>query len=469
VLLALASFATAWLVRGDQAKQFGSYWLKDDWQRFSESASLVLFIIGVALFAWAVIRIWKEAAPPPESGDAVRPTVIKGPLAFGPHDAEIFRRLGRENETATLLNFILDEQIGLIVVKGDSGAGKTSLLRAGLPGLLAKQSPPIAYHYWEAIPDQAETGLLNAVKSGWAASPEAPVPQQLIDLDAEHPQAGRRVIVLDQFEQLSPSKNEHAAIFQLLKRAAVLAMPPHRMTYIVAFRADYSSTWLNFEYDQLGGRAPIIMPLRLFSENQAKDIIAVISETAGFTIDKALVDDLVASMKNEEGRISAVDIGITLLALNERALIKESRHLDKGDYRIAGGATGLLADYISGRLERYRVNERSTIVQAMLELADINNDKRLAQGLSPDALAGKVGLPVTTFQRYLNDLASPQMRLLEFLSSSGTYRLSHERLIPALRQLAGLVLARAEQAGHIFDRAYGEWVAGQRSRASPVV
>lgn len=87
-----------------------------------------------------------------------------------------------------MIRFILDDQIGLIVVKGDSGAGKTSLLRAALPGLLAKQLPPIAYHYWEAIPEQAETGLLKAVKFGWTESPEAPVPQQLIDLTAAHPQ-----------------------------------------------------------------------------------------------------------------------------------------------------------------------------------------------------------------------------------------------------------------------------------------
>jgi transcriptional regulator with XRE-family HTH domain len=463
VLFALLSFAAAWLVRGDQAKQFGSYWLKDYWQRISESASLALLVIGALLLLWAIVRIWREVSPPPESIDTVRPTVIKGPMAFGPHDAEIFSRLGRENEKATLLNYILDEQIGLIVVKGDSGAGKTSLLRAGLPRLLAKQIPPIAYHYWEAAPDQTETGLLNAVQSGWVESRETPVPQQLSDLNAAHPRADRRVIVLDQFEQLSPSTTEHAAIFQLLKHAAILAVPPHRIIYIVAFRADYSSTWLNFEYDELGGRTPLIMPLRLLSENRARDIIAVISDAAGFTMDNALVDDLVAGMKNEEDRISPVDIGITLLALNERALTKESRHLDKGDYRIAGGATGLLADYISSRVDRYPANERGTVVQAMLELADLSNDKRLAKGLSPDELAGKVGLPVTTLQRYLNDLASPQMRLLEFLSSSGAYRLSHERLIPALRQLAGLVLARAEQAGRMFDRAYGDWIAGQGS------
>jgi hypothetical protein len=91
-------------------------------------------------------------------------------------------------------------------------------------------------------------------------------------------------------------------------------------------------------------------------------------------------------------------------------------------------------------------------------------DQRLAQGLPADQLAGKVGAQVPLMQRYFNDLAWPQVRLLERLSRSGAHRLSHERLIPAFRQLAALVLAEAEQAGRQFDRAYGDWVVGQRSR-----
>jgi hypothetical protein len=384
-------------------------------------------------------------------------------MSFGPHDAELFRRLGRGTEISTLLDWILNEQIGLIVIKGESGAGKTSLLRAGLPAMLAKQSPPIAYHYWEAVPDQAGTGFLNAVKAGWGTTVDAAVPQRLSDLGGSGQHGCRRVIVLDQFEQLSPTKGAHQPIFRLLRNAAVMAMPPHGITYIVAFRADYASTWFDFQYDQLAGRVPAMMPLRLFNENQAKEIIAVIAEAADFTADKELVDDLAARMKNAEERISPADIGITLLALNERALAKASKHLDKGDYQIAGGATGLLAEYISSRLDRYRPDVRSNVVQAMLELADLGNDQRLAQGLLPDQLASKTGLPAATMQRYLNDLASPQVRLLEFLSLSGAYRLSHERLIPALRQLAGLVLVRAEKTGREFNRAYTDWVGGQRS------
>jgi hypothetical protein len=241
VPLALLIWAVAWLVRGDQAREVAAiFGLKNNWQRISDFASAILLLIGAVLLIWAAVRIWRVVSPPYESVSADRPPVIKGPIAFGPHDAAIFSRLGRENEKATLLNYVVDEQIGLIVVKGDSGAGKTSLLRAGLPDLLAKQTPPIAYHYWESVPDQAEAGVLNAIKFRWAKSPETPIPQQLTDLYVAQPQAGRRVIVLDQFEQLSPSKRGHAAIFRLLKHAAVDALPPHQTTYIVAFRADYS-------------------------------------------------------------------------------------------------------------------------------------------------------------------------------------------------------------------------------------
>jgi hypothetical protein len=240
-----------WLLQFDGSKQFPEFISKENWQKFSNYASLALFVLSGLLIGWAYLRVWRQIISPPESQYAVRPTALKGPMAFGPQDAELFRRLGRQVETRTLLDWILNDQIGLIVIKGDSGAGKTSLLRAGLPDLLAKQSPPIEYHYWEAIPDRADTGLLNAVKAGWTATPDAPIPQKLSELDTLGLSNGHRVVVLDQFEQLLPTKSAHQPIFQLLQNAAVTAMPPHRITFIVAFRADYASTWFDFQYDQL--------------------------------------------------------------------------------------------------------------------------------------------------------------------------------------------------------------------------
>ena len=167
VVAALAAAGVGALIGSDQAKQFGRFIFADDWQKISGYSSIALFILSGLLFAAVLILLWREYIPPPEVKDPVQPTVLKGPMAFGPHDAELFRRLGREAEAGTLLNWILDVQIGLIVIKGISGAGKTSLLRAGLPGMLLKQSPPIEYHYWEAVPDQAVTGLLKVPSGVW--------------------------------------------------------------------------------------------------------------------------------------------------------------------------------------------------------------------------------------------------------------------------------------------------------------
>ncbi len=292
---ALAAVAGAtWLGHATRPKQFGFI---DEalWQNVSGIGSLGLYALSALLVGWIVFRMWRRLTPPLAGAGDLRPTAIKGPMAFGPHDAELFRRLGREADIATLLNYILNDQISLVVVSGESGAGKTSLLRAGLPSILKNQTPPIEHHYWEAVPDEPEKRLLAAVQDGWAAAPNAGSPQKLTDLFGPSAESAGRVIVLDQFEQLSPGRRSHRPVFQLLKHAVTAARPPHRITFIVAFRRDYAPAWLDFEHDELADRRQLVVPLRLFTEAQAKDVMAVIADAAGFTMDNALADDLLAS------------------------------------------------------------------------------------------------------------------------------------------------------------------------------
>jgi hypothetical protein len=259
-----------WVVRSDLAKPFGEVIFGDHWPKITGYASVALWALAGVLLILAFILIWRQLpAPLPSTDAASRPNAIKGPMSFGPRDAELFRRLGRETETRKLIDLIADDQIGLIVLNGDSGSGKTSLLRAGLEALLAAQSPPIGYIYWEAVPDQTVTRLLNAAKAGWGSTENGTVPQELSDLSSSGKDSKRRVIVLDQFEQLSLSNGDHQPIFLLLKNT-VLGMRPYRTTYIVAFRAEYGATWLNFEHEQLARRSPALIRLRPFSEQQTK-------------------------------------------------------------------------------------------------------------------------------------------------------------------------------------------------------
>jgi len=179
--------------------------------------------------------LFKLALPRPHD-DRELPNAIKGLLAFTQEDGELFRKLGRDQELNSLNNFVKDPQIPLVVIMGESGAGKSSLLRAGLSYSL--KDSDCAYIYWEALPHDTVAGLLRAVNSA--------LNTDYSDLNALLTLPSKAVIVLDQFEQLLPDNLEHKPVFELLHKVCT-APPPHPVTWCIAFRREYSATWCDFE------------------------------------------------------------------------------------------------------------------------------------------------------------------------------------------------------------------------------
>jgi AAA ATPase domain len=319
--------------------------------------------LGAVLLVWLGYRLWRQAVPPPLEA---RPSAVKGPMAFGPEDGLLFQRLGREHELAQLLGLTLNDQIPLIVVMGESGVGKTSLLRAGLPYVLTSQH--VQSIYWEAVPTDAPARLLHAIQEQWQSSP---VPQdwdELLRLSRQG--TPRRVIVLDQFEQLHPDEKALQPIFDLLRRVTTAQMPPHYTTWIVAFRREYDPVWRDFELTT-GDFHPPMLSMRLFGEEPAKDVLATLAEAAHLTLDHALVTDLVQAAARD-GRVAAVDLGIGLLVLGELAAGKGTSHLSLDDYRFAGGSAGLLTGYLRDRLDRFHEAERQAVLKALLALTDLD-------------------------------------------------------------------------------------------------
>ena len=85
----------------------------------------ILVMISSLLIGWVVWRTWRlSVATPPLPDNEVKTNVIKGPMAFVEQDGELFRRLQREEELRTLVAHVKNDQIGLAVVMGESGAGK---------------------------------------------------------------------------------------------------------------------------------------------------------------------------------------------------------------------------------------------------------------------------------------------------------------------------------------------------------
>ena len=352
--------------------------------KLTASLQIALYALGAIAFVYGVARVWRLVNPTELPPAKDRPSAIKGPMAFTEADGDLFRKLGRESELQKLLGLVLDDQVLMFVVRGASGAGKTSLLRAGLKHIVGDGA---IFHYWEAVPSEPDKGLLRAIQERWPEG--ATKPATLGELVNPSDTLGRQshIIVLDQFEQLRGSRK----IFQLLRRIIRESKPPHRITWVIAFRREFSADWLDFisPEQENGFRPPQDVSLRLFTAEQAREVIAQLINESDLkdSIEQSVINNLVEAA-TVDGEVSPVDIGIGLLVLTELHERHSGETITKRDYQFAGGAEGLLTQYISRCLEPFSTESQEAILKAMLALRDPEeNRQRLATGLTIDELA----------------------------------------------------------------------------------
>ncbi|WP_394824775.1 AAA family ATPase [Pendulispora albinea] len=397
-----------------------------------------------------------------------RAAAIKGPMAFGPEDGALFRKLGRESELQKLLGYIRDERTPLVVLMGASGAGKTSLLRAGLSDILSPTD--VISHYWEALPTDPGEGLLRTLRASWGRT-------TLNGLDAENPDEAEmfpstieelvnparlgsqnHVIVLDQLEQLRGRDPLECPIFGLLRAIARDAKPPHRITFIVAFRREFRANWSDFIIpEQERGFFPPELSLGAFASGQARDVMGHLVDASGVPVDPKVLDNLLRAIA-VDGEVCPVDMGIGLLALSELHRRKVGKTITSSDYHFAGGAEGVLTQYVERCLDGIRSVDRETVLKAMLALQEPNGHQRVAEGSTAEGLAEEAYAEPSRLKLALDHLARPDVRLLEKVGAGGErYRLAHERSISAVLRLSGAWLADVEQARLKFSNAFVAW------------
>jgi internalin A len=455
-------------------------WFPADLQDFIKSwhgnliIPAVFYSAGLSFLGYGVYHLWRLVREPDLPAVTNRASAIKGPLAFTPADGELFRKLGREDELKKLLSYIEDDQISLIVLMGASGAGKTSLLRAGLTNILKDEieKKKIHYHYWESVPTDSGRGLLKTIQdngrsdlhNGTSHTSSSTQTVELKSLDelvtpSSVLSEGRHVIVLDQFEQLRGNTN--GEIFRLLRKVARKAKPPHRITWIVAFRREFRADWSDFiipEHER--GFFPPELSLRLFTSEQASDVISQLVQEAGLSVEQAVVNNLIKAAA-VDGEVSSVDIGIGILVLSEIFERQAGKTITEDVYHFAGEAEGLLIQYINGRLELFPDEDRQMILNAMLALRVAEANQRIAEGKSAAQLAEEIKAEPTRLKTRLERLIQRDIRLLEHASLSNSeetlYRLPHERLISSLNRLAGPILGEVEEAKLKFATAFSAW------------
>ncbi|WP_028938786.1 serine protease [Pseudonocardia spinosispora] len=275
------------------------------------------------------------------------PSPYRGLEPFGEEHAEYF--FGRDTDLRRLRDAV--ERCPLVAVSGPSGAGKSSLVKAGLlPTLRAegtriaqvrpRPGAPLLMDVAAAVLELADPGSAEARRARDAerigtalAEPttteaaRAELTEALIGTDA-----GRVVLVVDQFEELAESTPDLAR--DLL---TVLAGLGERLRVVLTVRGVAMDEILTPSVaEALGSGTVLVGPM---DRTQLREAIVRPAERApGLAFDDGLVERILDDAGTEPGQLPLVE---SLLA--QLWARREGGSLTTRGYEAAGGVAGALS------------------------------------------------------------------------------------------------------------------------------
>ena len=405
----------------------------------------------------------------------------RGLLPFGESDSAVF--YGRER-LATELAVKVAARVnggGLVVVTGASGAGKSSLLRAGLLPLLARGQQVPGSDRWPRIvmtptknpltelaarlaavggtdalavldslarhPDQAHLAVWSAaIASATRQNQEPP---------AADDGAARLVLIVDQFEQvftLNSGAEEEAArqaFVTALCSAATSPVGPAQeppALVVIAVRGDFWDRCAAFP-ELVGALQDGQFVVGPMTESELRVAITGPADAAGLRIDPALTDTILGDLRAAGGDRSA---GVLPLLSQAMALTWEQREGDRltsHGYAQAGGVSQAVqtgAERVYGVLQTgQQVLAREVLRSMTVASRDGGLSRRPVT--REDLYAGLPGAARSDINAVLDAFAAERLAVLD----DHTAQLSHDVLLRAWPRLRGWL--EEDQASWILN------------------
>jgi hypothetical protein len=453
---------------------------------------------------------WTDGVAPPPlvsmSGTITSP--YRGLSAFGERDVALF--FGRESAATQVLELMSRrlEGTGLVVVSGVSGAGKSSLLRAGvLPRLRgAGLGPAPEAASWPClvftpgrrpleelavrvapVAGAEATAVLRSVAADPAGFALIARQAALAHLGTPAPEGGlpdgarqRRVLlVIDQFEQLftqCEDEDERQAFITALHAAATKADGDRKLpaaAVVILVRADFEARLA--DYPLLGASVQDRYLLTSMTERQLRMAITQPAVTAGSSVDSDLVQVLLEDVRTRSGSPTtssgSAAIGAGVLPLLSHALDQAWRGrtgqgLTLADYERTGGIEGAVADSAQRAYDRLTPSQQTVARQVFTWLTATSSDgvDYAVRATRDDLTAGKNDAQVRDVEAVLETFTAERLLTL----AAGTIEISHEALLAAWPLLRDTWLADSHADRIIRTRlrnTAAEWARSSRDRA----
>ncbi|MDJ0903840.1 MAG: hypothetical protein QNJ55_34135, partial [Xenococcus sp. MO_188.B8] len=431
---------------------------------------LVAFTIFLTALVIAVRIIQRE---PPSLPDFTERKAIKGLRAFSQDDAEIFAQLQRERDLRECLESLTSNNFRFGILMGESGVGKSSFLQAGiLPQLAREESCAQGIYIRFSNRDPFETIYQTLVKE-LKISETSINHRNLLEIfslgvaSADKP----LILIFDQFEQFfvhCKQKSDREPFIKGLKDW-YLAPNPLRIKILISIRGDLADRMFEIQKALGYSLSPQeVFLLERFSPTEATKILQVIAQAEELKFDEGFVRQLTAEelASREDGLISPVDLQVLAWTI-EGQDSKELQAFSWNAFHKIGGIEGLMTRFLNKTLEaRVTESQKQAAIKVLLAMTDLDRNVRVG-ALTIEDLQQKMLGTLTTSEIIEATLwlASPGVRLLTPVQQNGNlvYELAHERLILALREVAGKELTSADKANQLLDRRVNEWLGNERS------
>lgn len=373
-------------------------------------------------------RLWHAATTwaPEDEDESACPYL--GLTSYTSQDRALF--FGRTRATAELTTLVR-EATGIVAVIGASGAGKSSLLAAGLAPALADWEiialtpgpHPLATLMHAVTPAEeapqgtAATTAVTAATTATTATAATAATAEVTEVTevtesalsgagratpmasegsvesadehdaacagnlAPHPDRPRRIVILDQFEELfslCADESEYERFLDLLHSCASRAEDP--IAVVLAVRADFYAHCLNHPVLQeaLEHRSFLLGPMRMDELAQA---ITGPAQAAGLELEPGLEELVITELcgvgEHRHGR--SYDPGALPLLSHVMAATwqqREGRKLTVQGYRKAGGVVGSVAETAEHAWNELSEAQRRAAKDILLGLVAVSQDSR---------------------------------------------------------------------------------------------
>ena len=393
----------------------------------------------------------------------------RGLLPFGESDAEVF--YGRERLSAELAAKLAARASrgGLVVVTGASGAGKSSLLRAGLLPIVALGQQVPGSDRWPHIvmtptrdpltelatrlaavggpdalavrdglarhPGQAHLAVRSAVLAAAARRDDQP--------PASGDGAARLVLIVDQFEQvftLSPDVGGEAArqafITALCAAASAPADPGQvpAALVVLAVRGDFCDRCAAFP-ELAGALQDGLFVAGPMTESELRVAITGPAQATGLRIDPALTETILGDLRVAGGDRTA---GVLPLLSQAMALTWEQREGDRltsHGYAQAGGVSHAVQTGADRAYQTLPAGQQAIAREVLRRMTVAGRDGGLARRpvTRGDLYAGLPGADRSGIDAVLDAFAAERLAVLD----GDTAQLSHDVLLRAWPRLRG--------------------------------